>query len=119
MGSIFDTLRDLTFEHTKKVFGYEASWIARDGSESYVGLVHFKNPTEEVRLQAVEYDENDWIMEYKEGDFPTLFGLVEKQNDPPEKVIIDSKEYYVTNVIKVFDGGTFKANLKPINNDTD
>lgn len=119
MGSFFDNLRNNVFDTTRKTFGYHASWTSRDGTKTFEGLVHFKNPTEEVRLQAVEYDENDWQMEYREGDFEGLFEFVEKQSDPPEKVCIDGKDYYVTNVIKIFDGGTLRANLKPINNDID
>ena len=69
-GSPFDIIRDTTFDITRKVFGYECSWTANSGGASFTGLVHFKNPTEEVRLVGVEYNENDWVMEYREGDFP-------------------------------------------------
>ena len=54
MGSAFDQLKNTTFDITKKVFGYPCEWVAIDGGASFSGLVHFKNPTEELRLQAVE-----------------------------------------------------------------
>ena len=113
MGSVFDNLRDITFDTTKRVFGYRCSWTATTGGATYTGLVHFKNPTEEVRMQGVQYDQNDWQMEYREGDFPTLFNLVEERRDPPEVVNIDDQEYYVMSVVQIFDGATFRATLKP------
>lgn len=119
MGSPFDTMRDAVFNQTKNLFGYDCSWSARDGGATYTGKVLFKNPTEEVRLQGVEYDAEDWCMEYKHGDFPGLYERVEQRNDPPEIVTIDGKNYYVKNVVKVWDGATYRANLKPSDNDLD
>ena len=119
MGSFFDNLRDLTFDTTKDVFGYTCSWESRDLEATYEGKVHFKNPTDELRMQAVEYNPDDWQMEYKEGDFVGLKERVQRHDDNPEIVTIDSNKYYVMSVIMVSDGGTYRANLKPINNNLD
>lgn len=117
MGSPFDVLRDNVFDTIKNVFGYECSWTAIDGGASYTGKVNFQNPTEVLKNIGVQYDENDWMMEYREGDFAGLFERVEKRNTPAEVVTIDSNNYYVMAVIQVHDGATYRAVLKPTNND--
>lgn len=113
MGSPFDALRDQTFDQTTNVFGYDCIWNATDGGTSFSGKVHFKNPTSELRMVGVEYDEEDWTMEYKEGDFIGLYERVEARNDDPELVTIDGNLYYVKKIKKIHDGATYIAALKP------
>lgn len=119
MGSFFDSFRDNVFSHTTKTFGYPCEWTSTDGLVSFSGLVHFKNPTEEVQIQGVEYDSDDWIMEYNAVDFPGLLDRVEQVNNVPEKISLDGKTFTVKNAYKVHDGGTIRANLILSNNDTD
>lgn len=112
-GSKFDAMQNALFEVVKDQFGFAASWTASDSSETWNGLVLFRNPTQVAELAGFgQYDPTIWEMEYKFGDFPGLRELVDARISE-EVVIIDGVEYHVRAIASVYDGRTFKATLQP------
>jgi hypothetical protein len=113
-GSNFDTMQNSLFETVKNQFGFSAIWTASDSSETWEGLVLFRNPTQVAELAGFgQFDPTIWEMEYKFGDFPGLRELVDGRNTE-EVVEIDGTEYYVRAIATVFDGRTIKATLQPL-----
>lgn len=113
-GSAFDALQNTMFETVKNQFGFSATWTASDSSQTWEGLVLFRNPTQVFELSGFgQYDPTLWEMEYKFGDFPGLRELVDMR-ETQEVVTIDGVQYYVRAVSTIYDGRTIKATLNPV-----
>lgn len=113
-GSNFDTMQNALFQTVKNQFGFSAIWTASDSSQTWEGLVLFRNPTQVAELSGFgQYDPTIWEMEYKFGDFPGLRELVDARISE-ETIEIDAVEYYVRAISAIFDGRTFKATLQPV-----
>lgn len=113
MASPFDQIQRTAWETVGKTFAEPASWTPSTGGAAFSANVFFKNPTEELRLAGVEYDPAEWQMEYLEGDFPGLKGLVDSR-DSEEVVDIDGTSYYIKAIDTVYDGKTYRASLQPV-----
>ena len=79
-------------------------------------MVLFASPAEQHRLAGIQYDPNEYTMEYLDGQLPGLTHRVESRQYEPEVVQIDGIQYVVTNVTNVHDGLTHRANLVPDTN---
>lgn len=113
MTSPFDGLQKAVFDATSNLFGYSASWTPANGGDLLTAKVHFKNPTEEVRLAGVQWSADEWTMEYFEEDFTGLKSAVDKRNSK-EKVTIGDSDFWVRKIEKNFDGKTYVASLQPV-----
>ena len=113
MPNLFDHLQDHVFDVATNFAGYEASWTPSDQSVAQTARVMLKNPSEEVRHAGVEYDPENWVTEYKEGDFAELKNYVDKRNSR-ERLTINGSDYWVKTVTKHHDGKTYRAQIKPI-----
>jgi hypothetical protein len=126
----FDSLQDTMFDTVTGTMGYDAAWLPNGSGDfdandfnpedfntySYYLLlarVLYNGPTEKERLFSADYDPEKLTMEYKAGDFPSLYESA--RNCSFEVLqIIDIGFFTVRSIRKKFDGKTFVATLKII-----
>lgn len=108
----FQALQNTAFGIVQQTMGYEASWTPALGGAAYTARVLFQNPTEMKKIAAIDYSPQDWVVEYKEGDFPGLMDAVITRSTN-EVIEIQGTDYYVTDVSRKYDGQTYIAKLIP------
>lgn len=89
--------------------GYDATWTPAAGGGEQTARVLFNKPTGKEKIDEWNFDPRQFLMEYKEGDFPGLFESV--RNNEDEFVTINSVVYAVRDVRAFFDGKIYKALL--------
>lgn len=111
MGSRFDNMQRGTVERVNNLFGFPAVWNPSDDSDQQTAKILFEDPTRLMELGGlVEYNPQNVLMEYKEGDF---VGLREAANSGAnETVIVDGVSYNVRQVDLKYDGKTYIAILE-------
>lgn len=110
--NLFDDLQDASFDVVTNTYGYDATWSPSEGGDDVVARVLFNNPTNKQKLSGVEYDPYHYKMEYKKGDLPGLKEAIDKTGT--ETVTIQGQQYYVRQVLTLFDGRTMEATLEPV-----
>lgn len=114
MNNTFDRLKVQAFGTTSRLMGYRCTWSPSEGGPSQTAMVTFMGPTEVIKVMDVEYNPNNYAMEYMSGTFP---GLREAANSNrlEEYVTIYQngveKEYFVQVVNLKEDGDLCFAQL--------
>lgn len=118
MPNPFDGLSMNIFDIVTQTMGYDAEWLPSLGGALQTGQVLFSKPTQHTenfqyrdKYGSIEYDPNQYRMEYKEGVFSSLKAAVD--NNQTERVSIEGNTFYVMQIHQVFDGRTYIAVLKP------
>lgn len=111
--SPFDALQTNVFRTAADTMGYVATWQAAAGGDTYTARVLFNNPTEQLKFVGVEFNADDWEIEYFLDDFPGLKDAVDARSSK-ETITIGEQDYRVRTVIKKHDGKTYRAQLQPI-----
>lgn len=110
MGNIFDGLQKNLFKLTTTVFGYDAEWQPTAGGALQTAKVHYKKPNEiRVLDTAFEYNPENHMMEYQEGDFVGLYESV--RDGGREFVEVEGTRFVVEQIKAYWDGKTFRADL--------
>lgn len=115
----FDGLSMNVFDIVTQTMGYDASWSPSSGGAEQTGQVLFSKPTQHIekyqyrdKYGEIEYDPNQYRMEYKEPIFTGLKAAVDENEN--EIVEIDGiGSFIVMKVLQVWDGRTYIAMLKP------
>lgn len=110
MGNPFDGLQNKLFKTASKFFGYTAEWLPTAGGALQTAKVLYKKPNE-VRVldTAFEYNPENHMMEYQEGDFVGLYESV--REGAKEFVEVEGTRFYVEGVKAYWDGKTLRAEL--------
>ena len=109
---VFDNLQTSVFDTTLAIMGQPATWLSEDGDVS--GMVHFKDATNDRRIiRGFEFNASTYTAEYKFGDFPGLFDLIQRKVG--EQVLrIDSHDYTCASIQALHDGKTYLIQLIPV-----
>lgn len=110
----FDSLQNLVFNVPAALFGEPATWTPSVGGAQLSAQVFFKDPSElngfarkGQHTSLPEFEPGVPLIEYKSGDFPGLFESVSSKNK--EYILLNDKRYFITKVVKKFDGKIFYA----------
>jgi hypothetical protein len=109
----FDHLAGQVCSTVIDLMGNNAVW-QRSKSQSVLGKILFKNPTEPIRIgdsEQYEYRPTQATAEYYKGDFRGLKEEVDAKN--PQYLLVRGEKYLVTEVTSKFDGDTYVAHLEP------
>ena len=108
----FDAMSDKVFETVEAVMGYDGSWLPSDLTPEQTARVLFGEPTKEDKLGEYgdSFTPRTYFMEYWEGDFAGLFEAVSERMH--EYVTVNSKRYYVSDVMAKYDGRNYRAQLE-------
>jgi hypothetical protein len=109
--NLFDGLAKNAFGTVAEVMGYTAIWQPDDGSDIQTARVLFRDPSTAQKVGSVEYMPNQYVMEYRLGDFQGMKELADN-NDRP-RVTIEGRDYFAVYVEAIADGRTFRATLEP------
>lgn len=119
MPNPFDGLSMNIFDIVNQTMGYDVTWSPSGGGDEQTGRALFSKPTQHVESYQyrdeygkVEYDPNQYRMEWKEPDFVGLKAAVDA-NETTEVVVIEGNSFEVMKVHQVFDGRTYIAILNP------
>lgn len=98
------------FNAASAVMGLDAAFTPSTGGAEQIARVLFNDPNDNEKLIKIQgfTPENPYI-EYLEPNFPELYGNV--RGGHIESVFINSVEYNVQKVVRLFDGKTYKATL--------
>lgn len=109
MPTVFDNLQNSVFDTTLAIMGQAATWVTEDGNVE--GMVHFKDATNDRRIiRGFEFNPSTYVAEYKFGDFPGLFDLV--QNKTGEQLMrIADNDYICASIQAIHDGKTYLVQL--------
>jgi hypothetical protein len=119
MVNVFDRLANKAFGVVSRVQGYPANWTPTDLSGLKSARVLYKDPTAVSKLLQLEYNPNNFALEYMQGDFPGLKELVDQNNTTPESIVITFEvdplsqvTYFVREVHTIVDGRNYLALLE-------
>lgn len=112
MANIFDRLQTGLWETVNKTFGYDATWQPSQGGALQSAKVLYKDPSQNEKLQGIEYNPYHWQIEYNLGSFDGLMEAV--RAGETETISLLSKTFYVREVTAHWDGKTYIANLELI-----
>ena len=110
MGNLFDGLSSRVFATVANTMGYDAIWQPMDESPEQSARVLFKDPSTAQKVGPIQFMPNQYVMEYKLGDFDGLKPSVD--NGGREYVTIEGSEYQVAAIDAIADGRTFRAILE-------
>lgn len=108
--NLFDGLASNVFGTVANAMGYDAIWQPVDGSDTQRARVLFKDPSMAQKTGPIEFRPNEFVMEYKLGDFVGLKELIDDRSS--EIVQIDGVSYTVVMIDAIADGKTFRAILE-------
>ena len=108
--NLFDGLQAAAHSVVNNTMGYPAIWMPSTSGVLQTATVLFKDPSETAKILDTPYSPNNYLMEYKQGDFETLKILVDSNSE--EKVSINGNEYGVMAVKSMSDGKTYYAELQ-------
>lgn len=109
----FNKLQQSTFHTVTRIFGETATWKPADGGNAQTANVLFKNPSEAYKIGEGVFEIDEYMIEFKEGDFPGLKLSVNAGN--LEEVEVHFKDtsvaFYIRKCTAKFDGKTITATL--------
>lgn len=115
---LFRAIKLVGFGTVAAVMGETAFWEVAPHEVPGVGM--FKEPTGEEqiipaapRAQGVEFTSEQPTFVYAPGQFPGLFETV-RSGLPQTLRLSDGRRFLVGDIIRRFDGDTFKAIMQPI-----
>lgn len=128
MANAFDSMESNLFRTTTNVFGYDASWIPSGSTDGapLTAVVHLKDPNklgDKYEHERVDFKVKQPVMEYFEPAFPGLMESVETTGGGAQEIVSINvstnstpvlKQFYVTEVTKIWDGKTYLAILIPV-----
>jgi hypothetical protein len=122
----FDSMAKAVFDTLAGVMGYDAVWTPSVGGAAQQARVFLNLPTQKResfqyrdRYGDIEYDPNQYYLEFKRGDF---LGLVEAVDAGKNEVVqIDITQsgtsvlqsFYVMKIHSMFDGNNFICPITP------
>lgn len=113
--NIFDNLQAGMFDVVTNTMGYDATWTPSAGGSQQTARVLLKKPTEKrsYENETIDFEPNAYMVEYKEGDFPTLKSIVDAIGSATsaEVMNVDGIDYYVKSLPQKWDGKTNVAKL--------
>lgn len=113
--NIFDTMQDAAFDVVTSTMGYDATWTPSAGGPQQTARVLLKKPTEKrsYENETIDFEPNAYMVEYKEGDFPTLKSIVDAiaEATSAEVMNVNGIDYYVKSLPQKWDGKTNVAKL--------
>lgn len=113
--SFFDDIQNLAFDIVTASFGDSATWHPFDNSPEQTAIVLYKDATSKHDLSNVDYDIEDYMIEYKMGDFEGLKESVGAGNNERVRMTKGNTtfEFLVRRCISKYDGKTIIAYLNP------
>lgn len=111
----FDLLQSTAFNVVTNTMGYDATWMRSEvltGDVTFTARVLLNNPTEDRKVLKTDFDPLTHRMEYKQGDFPGLFEMVQKGRE--EVVTVNGQQYGIIHVTAKYDGKTYIAELQKL-----
>lgn len=110
MGNLFDGLASSAFGTVAKTMGYDAIWQPSEG-EPKTARVLYRDPSQDQKVGPITFMPNEYVMEYKLGDFDGLKEAADSQSFP--EVSIEGRIFQVLTVDAIADGRTFQARMQP------
>ena len=122
--SVFDQARDRVHDATTDLFGEVAEWTPSVAGASQTYPINFRRPDQMDAIGQFddgqyEFQAQDTVMEYREGQFDGLFDLVGNNTMATESVRITEKisgsligVYVITKIERIHDGATYRATLR-------
>ena len=113
--SFFDDIQNLAFDIVTASFGDSAIWLPSDNSPEQTALVLYKDATDKHELSNVDYEIEQYLIEYKMGDFDGLKQSVGEGNNERIRITKDgiTFEFLVRRCTSKYDGKTIIAYLNP------
>ncbi len=108
--SLFDGYKATAHDVVSKLMGTFALYTPKDSEVEQREAVLFNDPETIEKLGEIEYGPNNCCAEYRFPFFPEL--KPNADSGITEVLTINSVEYYVQKVKKMFDGHTFIAILE-------
>ena len=107
----FDAMSKNVFQATVAVMGYTAIWTPAGGGSTYTAQVHFNNPTSALEKFGIEFNPDEWRVEYYAEDFPGLKDLADERGSN-EVLNVAGVNWHVRTVVKKWDGKTYVVDLQ-------
>ena len=114
--SFFDDIQDTAFDIVTNTFGYAATWLPSDGGPEQAATVLYKDATDKHPFSNVDFIVEEYVMEYKEGDFTGLKNAVARGETENVRIKMENDvtlQFLVRRTESKYDGKTIRAMLNP------